>query len=79
MDVYDIKVDAANRKWFATNSGVFLISSDNNEQVYNFTKDNSPLPSNTVKSIALDETSGTVYFGTGGIVLIPKRCYGYLR
>ena len=64
VDVYDIKVDAANRKWFATNSGVFLISSDNNEQVYNFTKDNSPLPNNTVKSIALDETSGTVYFGT---------------
>ena len=64
VSVNDIKVDEANRKWFATTDGVYLISSDNNEQVYHFTTDNSPLPSNDVKSIALDDAAGKVYFGT---------------
>lgn len=61
----DIKVDAANRKWIATSgSGVYLISSDNNTEVEHFTTANSPLLSDDVRSIALNENSGTIYFGT---------------
>ncbi len=63
VTVFDIAVDAANRKWFATNAGLYLISS-NNEQVYHFTSSDSPLPSNIVKSIAIDEKTGVVYIGT---------------
>ena len=62
--ICDIKIDKANRKWFATNNGVYLISSDNNTQLAHFTMDNSPLPDNEVKSIAIDEASGVVYLAT---------------
>lgn len=64
VTVFDIAVDAANRKWFATNAGVYLISGNNNEQVYHFTAEDSPLPSDIVKSIAIDSKTGTVYIGT---------------
>ena len=62
--ICDIKIDRANRKWFATSNGVYLISSDNNTQLAHFTMDNSPLPDNEVKSIAIDENTGMVYFAT---------------
>ncbi len=62
--ICDIKVDNANRKWFATTNGVYLISSDNETELAHFTTDNSPLPDNEVKSIAIDENTGMVYFGT---------------
>lgn len=64
VDVYDMKVDAAGRKWFATTSGVYLISADNNVEEAHFTAANSPLPSDEVKSLALDEATGMVWFGT---------------
>ena len=32
--------------------------------IYHFTKDNSPLPSNTVTAIAKNENNGKIYFGT---------------
>ena len=62
--ICDIKVDNANRKWFATTNGVYLISSDSKTELAHFTMDNSPLPDNQVKSIAIDENNGMVYFGT---------------
>ena len=34
------------------------------EAIHHFTTDNSPLPSNEVRSIATDETTGLVYIGT---------------
>ena len=57
-------MDNANRKWFATTNGVYLISSDNQTELAHFTMNNSPLPNNEVKSIAIDENSGMVYFAT---------------
>lgn len=59
-----IAVDGANRKWVGTGNGVWLISEDANKLIYRFTKDNSPLPSNVVRSIKVDGTTGDVYFGT---------------
>lgn len=60
-----IAVDGGNRKWIGTeNSGVFLVNEDASETIYNFTTDNSPLLSNTIKNIAIDHISGKVYFGT---------------
>lgn len=60
-----IAVDGGNRKWIGTeNSGVFLVNEDASETIYNFTTDNSPLLSNTIKSIAIDHISGKVYIGT---------------
>lgn len=63
--VTDIKVDGANNKWIGTaNSGVFYFSSDGQNTIFHFTKDNSPLPSNTINEIALDNANGNVYIAT---------------
>ena len=63
-EIRSITVDGANRKWLGTNSGAFLLSEDGEEELANYTQGNSPLLDNTVRSIAIDPTSGTVYFGT---------------
>ncbi len=61
-----IAVDGANRKWIGTQkSGVFLISEDGTEQFNDFNTDNSPLPSNEIKSISIDNESGEVFIATG--------------
>lgn len=65
QDVGQIAVDASNRKWIATlTSGVYLVSEDGTEIIEHYTTDNSPLPSNRVYSVACDDNSGSVYFGT---------------
>ena len=65
LDIRAIAIDGGNRKWIGTNSsGVFLISGDNNTQIQHFTTDNSPLMSNIVQSIAIDGTTGEVFFAT---------------
>ena len=58
-------VDKAGRKWFGTNgNGVYLISADNNTQEQHFTTDISKLLSNTIESIAINDQTGEVFFGT---------------
>jgi ligand-binding sensor domain-containing protein len=60
-----IAVDGANRKWIGTaSSGVFLMSEDGTQQLKNFTKHNSPLFSNNITCISIDDESGEVFFGT---------------
>ncbi len=65
QEVGGIAVDASNRKWIATlSSGVYLVSEDGTEIIEHYTMKNSPLPSNKVYSVACDDNSGSVYFGT---------------
>lgn len=60
-----IEIDGANRKWIGTaNSGAFLLSEDGTEQIRHFTEENSPLLSNTVIDIAINQENGDVFFGT---------------
>ncbi|MDR1525631.1 MAG: hypothetical protein LBS79_10335 [Tannerella sp.] len=60
-----IAIDADNQKWIGTaNQGVFLINEDGSETIYNFNTDNSPLLSNTIKSIAINNHTGEVFFGS---------------
>jgi hypothetical protein len=68
--VTTIEVDGANRKWIGTRSGgVFLVSEDGLEQIHSFNTDNSPLLSNSITDIAINPTSGEVYFATdNGII-----------
>ena len=64
--ITSIVVDGANRKWIGTaNAGVFLLSEDGLETIEHFTVENSPLLSNTILSIAILETTGEVFIGTG--------------
>ena len=63
--INSIAVDGGNRKWIATNtSGVFLVSEDGMETIANFTTSNSPLPSNQINSLAINQTTGEVFIGT---------------
>ncbi len=62
--VRTIAVDGANRKWVGTDNGVWLLSPDAAQIIYRFTSDNSPMPSNTVRKIAIDKVTGDVYIGT---------------
>ena len=63
--IKSIKVDGANRKWIGTNdNGIYLVSPDGLETIHHFTTENSPLPSNTIESIAINENSGEVFIGT---------------
>ena len=59
-----ITVDGNNNKWIATEAGAFYLSSNGQETIYRFTKENSPLPSNSVTDIEVDEVTGKVYIGT---------------
>jgi hypothetical protein len=63
--IQDIKVDGANNKWVAiADAGVFLVSANGQITLRRFTKNNSPLPSNNVLDIEIDEVSGEVFFAT---------------
>lgn len=63
--ITSIEVDGSNNKWIGTvGSGLFYVSSDGQKTIYHFTKDNSPLPSNNINDLSIDETSGVIYIAT---------------
>jgi hypothetical protein len=63
--ITDIKVDGSNNKWIATiGAGLFYFSPNGQETIYHFTKDNSPLPSNNVNDVSIDNENGLVYIAT---------------
>ena len=65
VSVAAVAIDGANRKWFGTRGdGVYLIDADNITQLQHFTQDNSKLLSNEIESIAINEQTGEVFFGT---------------
>ena len=65
QSITDIEVDGSNNKWVSTaTSGVFYLSPNGQETLLRFTTDNSPLPSDNVLDIAIDDSDGTVYFAT---------------
>lgn len=67
--INDICVDGGNRKWFATNNGVFLVDANGQRVVAQFQSENSPLPDNRIICIGQQDQTGEVFFGTDkGIV-----------
>lgn len=65
VDINCITIDGGGRKWFGTNgNGAYLISEDNNTQLQHFTTENSKLLSDEILSIAIDDATGEVFFGT---------------
>ena len=62
--INSIAVDGADRKWLGTNNGVLLLSPDGKETLLNFTKENSPLLSNLVYDVAINNKTGEVFFVT---------------
>lgn len=68
--VNSIAIDGADNKWFGTETGGVLgTNPSGQETLFNFNKDNSPLPSNKIVKVKVDDTSGKVFFATDkGIV-----------
>lgn len=66
-----IEVDPGNQKWVSVDGGgVFYLSQNGQKTLHHFTKENSPLPNNTVTDIKVDQKTGKVYFVTfEGIVV----------
>ncbi|RZJ69405.1 MAG: T9SS type A sorting domain-containing protein [Flavobacterium sp.] len=63
--IVDIEVDGSNNKWLGTaTAGAFLVSPDGQRTIFHFTKENSPLPSNTINDISIDAATGEVFFAT---------------
>lgn len=65
-----IEVDGANRKWIGTSgAGIYLLSDDGAEEIHHFNTENSPLFSNNIIDIAINQISGEVFIGTeNGII-----------
>ncbi|GAB3636618.1 two-component regulator propeller domain-containing protein [Hymenobacter arcticus] len=64
-----IAIDGANRKWFGTPNGLWLFSADATEALLNFTTANSPLPSNSIVDVAVNDKTGEVFVATdAGVV-----------
>lgn len=59
-----IAVDALNQKWVSTNQGILVLSSDGTNLLYAFDTRNSPLVSDVITSLAIDQERGIVYVGT---------------
>ncbi len=60
-----IAEDGGNRKWIATDtSGVFLVREDGKKPIHQFNTDNSPMISNTVLSVGVQENTGEVFIST---------------
>ena len=68
--INSIAIDGAENKWFGTDiGGVLGTTPSGDETLFNFNKDNSPLPSNRILKIKIDNTTGKVFFATDrGIV-----------
>ena len=72
IQVNDIAVDGANRKWIATQtSGLFLVSADGTKVINRFNMTNSPLASNTVYQVCCNPNGNSVYITT------PAGLYEY--
>ncbi len=62
VSVKSIAVDAANRKWVGTQGGgLWLFSPDGTKTLRHFTMANSPLISDNILDIAIDNNTGEVY------------------
>ncbi|MDR1631700.1 MAG: hypothetical protein LBR97_02285 [Dysgonamonadaceae bacterium] len=61
-----IAIDGGNRKWLGSkNSGIFLVEQSGDEiRVENFNTSNSPILSNQINSIAINDETGEVFIGT---------------
>lgn len=71
MEILQIEVDGGNQKWVSvTGGGVYYLSADGQQTIHHFTKENSPLPSNEVTDIKVDNRTGKVYFATNNGIMV---------
>ncbi|MFT6746999.1 MAG: hypothetical protein ACJAZ2_001345 [Glaciecola sp.] len=60
-----IKIDGGDRKWIGTDgAGLYLMSADMQTEIFHFTTLNSPIISDVVLDIEINEKTGEVYIST---------------
>ncbi|SIS43165.1 hypothetical protein SAMN05421768_107166 [Chryseobacterium joostei] len=63
--ILQVEVDGGDYKWVSVEGGgVYYLSSDGQKTIKHFTRENSPLPTNSVTDIKVDKKTGKVYFVT---------------
>ena len=69
--ILQIAVDSGNQKWISIDGGgAYYLSSDGQKTIQHFTKANSPIPTDNITDIKVDEKTGKVYFVTlDGVVV----------
>ncbi len=83
QSISSIVIDGANRKWFGTTAGgIFLMSPDGTVEIEAHNTSNSPIFSDNILSLAMNEESGELYIGTDrgiigyrGSAISPKSDY----
>jgi sugar lactone lactonase YvrE len=75
LRVNSIEIDGADNKWFGTDSGGVLYTNPSGQRTLsNFSRQNSPLPSNRILKVRVDNSSGKVFFATDkGIVAYNSK------
>jgi len=70
--ITSIAIDGANRKWLGTaSSGAYLLTADGTRKLVNYNEQNSPLLSNTIAGVSVDNRTGDVWFATSqGIISV---------
>ena len=59
-----LAVDGGNRVWMGTSSGLWLFSNDGQEVVSHFDSDDSPLPTNNILDLAINQSTGELFVST---------------
>ena len=59
-----LAVDGGDRKWMGTENGLWLFGPTGEELIYNFTRANSPLPSNRILDVSIHDKTGEVFIAT---------------
>lgn len=68
--VTSMVVDANNQKWIGSEGdGIYLIEESGRRVIRHFTMNNSPLPSNSIKSLAIDTERGVLYISTSNALV----------
>ena len=62
--INSIAVDPLNQKWVGTNQGLILLNSDGSRLLASFDTKNSPLLSDRITSVTIDERTGKVFVGS---------------
>jgi hypothetical protein len=77
QSVNAIVVDGANRKWIGTDNGLFVVNPQGNRLVEHFTSDNSPMFSNQVLELQIDQQTGEIFIGTSkGLLSLMGEAIG---
>jgi len=59
-----LAVDGGNRIWMGTNKGAWLFDNDGTELIEHFNEENSPLLSDVVLNISINNLTGEIFFNT---------------